>query len=102
VDPTEHGAIVTVHARSYLRDVTLLVDRAHPSARVDDALVSLLPGEEATFTITADGPLDPAAVLDPRVRRHAGQLRGAPIGTPLPGVGAPTATTAPTATEVTA
>lgn len=85
VDPGEHGAVVTVHARSYLRDVTLLVDRAHPSARVDRSLVSLLPGEEAVFTITADGPLDPAAVLDPRVLRHAGQLRGAPIGTPLPG-----------------
>jgi beta-mannosidase len=90
VDPTEHGAAVTVHARSYLRDVTLLVDRAHPSARVDRALVSLLPGEEAVFTITADGPLDPAAVLDPRVLRHAGQLRRAPIGTPLPGAVATT------------
>ncbi len=90
--PTDDGAVVTVRARSYLRDVTVLADRAHPSARVDDALVSLLPGEEATFVLTADGPLDPRAVLDPRVLRHAGQLRGAPVGEPLTGTTAPAST----------
>ncbi|HEY0216217.1 MAG TPA: glycoside hydrolase family 2 protein, partial [Cellulomonas sp.] len=97
-ETTADGAVITVRARSYLRDVTVLADRADPSARVDRSLVSLLPGEEAVFTVTADGPLDPAAVLDPRVLRHAGQLRGAPVGELLRTVvpGAPSATTSAT------
>lgn len=88
VRTTPDGAVVTVRARSYVRDVTVLADRAHPDARVDDSLVSLLPGESAVFTLTAGVPLDPQAVLDPRVLRHAGQLLGEPVGEPLAGAAA--------------
>ncbi|MFF1572523.1 glycoside hydrolase family 2 TIM barrel-domain containing protein [Leifsonia sp. NPDC058292] len=73
-EPAADGAIVTVTARSYVRDVTVLADRAHPSASVDRSLVTLLPGETAVFRLTGDGPIDAADALSPLVLRHANQL----------------------------
>ncbi|OJX98163.1 MAG: beta-mannosidase [Micrococcales bacterium 73-15] len=81
---TQDGAVVTVTASGYVRDVVVLADRADRSASVDRSLVSLLPGESVTFTLRGDGPIDPAAATDPRVLRSANQLHGDPIGTPLP------------------
>ena len=40
-----------VTARTLLRDVTLLADKLDPDAVVDDALVTLLAGESATFHV---------------------------------------------------
>ena len=80
VELTPTGAVVTVVASSYVRDLTVLADRADPSARVDSSLVSLLAGESATFVLTADAPLEPGAVLDAKVLRHANQLLGEPVG----------------------
>jgi len=48
---------VTVTARSVLRDLCLFPDRLTPAAEVDEQLVTLLPGESRTFTVTG---LDPA------------------------------------------
>ena len=42
---------VTVTARTLLRDLCLFPDRCDPGATVDRALVTLLPGESATFTV---------------------------------------------------
>ncbi|PJJ73385.1 beta-mannosidase [Diaminobutyricimonas aerilata] len=74
VEPTATGARLTVTARSYVRDIVVLADRAHRSASVDASLVSLLPGESAVFELTADGPLEADAVTSPLVLRHAGRL----------------------------
>ena len=52
VSATEDGAEVNVTAEVLLRDLTLLVDKIHPSAVVDRALVTLLPEESTTFRIT--------------------------------------------------
>jgi beta-mannosidase len=64
------GDRVTVTARTILRDLTLFPDRLDPAASADPALVTLLPGESVTFTITgAAGPLDPAALASRPVLR---------------------------------
>src|SRR5690606_23806299 len=44
VRPVEGGYVVDVTARHLVRDLTLLADKAHPDARVDAMLVTLLPG----------------------------------------------------------
>jgi beta-mannosidase len=74
--PTEDGARVTVTATSYARDVSVFPDRVDPAARVDDGLVSLLPGESVTFTVTGAPGVDTVALGSPLVLRHAGDLRG--------------------------
>lgn len=74
VTATDDGAVVTVTATSYARDVSLFPDRVHPAARVDDGLVSLLAGESVTFTVTGAPGIDPEALVGPLVLRHAGSL----------------------------
>jgi len=71
---TEDGARVTVTATSYARDVSVFPDRVDPAARVDDGLVSLLPGESVTFTVTGAPGVDTVALGSPLVLRHAGDL----------------------------
>lgn len=67
------GYAVTVAARSYVRDVTLLVDLVDPRATVDTALVTLLAGESATFRIGSAEAVDPEAFT--AAVRHANGLR---------------------------
>jgi beta-mannosidase len=69
VAPTPDGARVTVTARTVLRDLVLHPDRLDPSASVDQALVTLLPGESTTFTVYSAAALDPAALTAPPVLR---------------------------------
>ncbi|PJI93586.1 glycoside hydrolase family 2 protein [Luteimicrobium subarcticum] len=67
---------VTVTAENLVRDLTLLVDKVHPDAVADDALVTLLPGETVTFRVSAPAGtvLDAAALVSPRVLRSANDL----------------------------
>jgi beta-mannosidase len=53
---------VTVTAHTLLRDLTLFPDRLDPAAEADDAMITLLPGETATFTVRTSGHVDPAAL----------------------------------------
>ncbi|MEV4343348.1 glycoside hydrolase family 2 protein [Actinoplanes sp. NPDC049596] len=70
VEVTTGGSTkVTVTAASILRALTIFPDRLHPTAEPDQAAVTLLPGESATFTITSDAPLDPAALTTRPVLR---------------------------------
>ena len=69
VEPTADGARVRVTARSLLRDLTLFPDRLDPSAVVDEAMVTLLPGETATFTVRATGELPPERLTSRPVLR---------------------------------
>ncbi|ROP64154.1 glycoside hydrolase family 2 protein [Curtobacterium sp. PhB115] len=71
---TDDGAVVTVTATSYARDVSLFPDRVDQAARVDDGLVSLLAGESVTFTVTGAPGIDTEALVGPLVLRHAGSL----------------------------
>ena len=60
VEPTtDGGQRVTVTAHTILRDVVLYPDRLDPAAEVDDALVTLLPGESHTFVVHCGQPFDP-------------------------------------------
>lgn len=42
---------LTLRARTLLRDVCVFADRLHPSARVSDQMLTLLPGESATLLV---------------------------------------------------
>ena len=65
---------VTVTAQVLLRDVTLLVDKVHPHATVDRGLVTLLPGESATFRVRGAHGIPAERFSDPAVLRSANQL----------------------------
>jgi beta-mannosidase len=74
-EPVPDGWRVTVHAGTILRDLALFPDRLDPSASVDEVLVTLLPGESATFTVTARADLDPAALTTRPVLRCVNDVR---------------------------
>ncbi len=54
VETVEAGVAVTVTAETVLRDLCLFADRLDPDATVDKALVTLIPGETVTFTVTSE------------------------------------------------
>ena len=56
-------------ARTILRDLTLFPDRLDPEATVDEALVTLLPGESAVFVVRSQLSLDPEALTNRPVLR---------------------------------
>jgi beta-mannosidase len=65
VEPVAAGRLeVRVEADVLVRDLAIMVDRLDPSAEIDRQLVSLLPGERATFAVTfgADSPMSPESV----------------------------------------
>ncbi|WP_422752949.1 glycoside hydrolase family 2 protein [Micromonospora sp. WMMD708] len=74
VEPVDGGQRVRVTARTVLRDLTLFPDRLDPAAEVDTALVTLLPGESVTFTVSSRTPLDPAALTGRPVLRCVNDL----------------------------
>ena len=65
VGATDTGVVLTVRAGSFVRDLTLFVDRLAPDAVVDDGLVTLLPGERTTFTIAGVDAERAATLLEP-------------------------------------
>ncbi|MFV0257559.1 MAG: glycoside hydrolase family 2 protein [Acidimicrobiales bacterium] len=67
---------VQLTAHTLMRDLTVLADELHPCATADDGLISLLPGEQATLTVTglAPGEVDRATVCT--VLRSANRLIG--------------------------
>ncbi|MER6594251.1 hypothetical protein ABT214_20865 [Micromonospora purpureochromogenes] len=75
-------------ARTVLRDLTLFPDRLDPSAEVDRALVTLLPGESTTFTVSAERPPDPVALTARPVLRCVNDIvgRAEPPRPPVEGV----------------
>ncbi len=68
-EPVHGGVRVTVTAHTILRDLCLFPDRLDPASSVDNALVTLLPGETATFFVRTDQSLDPAALTSRPVLR---------------------------------
>lgn len=74
VADADGGQIVTVTARTLMKDLCLFVDRLHADAEIDAMLVTLLPGESRTFRVTAPAPLDAAALATAPVLRSAGDL----------------------------
>ncbi|MGC7096004.1 glycoside hydrolase family 2 protein [Amycolatopsis lurida] len=63
------GTVVTVRARSLLRDLCLFADRVDPDALADNALLTLLPSESAVFRIRhGAGPESAAFTTRPVLR----------------------------------
>ncbi|MFF7360969.1 glycoside hydrolase family 2 TIM barrel-domain containing protein [Streptomyces sp. NPDC008125] len=60
---------VRVTARTLLRDLALFPDRLGPAARVDEMLVTLLPGETTLFHVTGAHLADPDALTRKPVLR---------------------------------
>ncbi|GAA2371496.1 glycoside hydrolase family 2 protein [Dactylosporangium salmoneum] len=69
------GHAVTVTAETVVRELALFPDRLHPSATVDDQLVTLLPGDRVTFTVRADERLDRVALISHPVLRCVNEDR---------------------------
>ncbi|MET7424845.1 glycoside hydrolase family 2 protein [Dactylosporangium sp. NPDC005555] len=69
------GYEVTVTATTVLRELALFPDRLDPDASVDDLLVTLLPGETVTFTVTSCALPDPGALLAHPVLRCVNEPR---------------------------
>jgi beta-mannosidase len=80
------GYLVTATARSYVRDLTLQVDRVDPNGTVDDALVTLLPGESAQFRVASTARVVAQELDGPLVMRHANGLLRSTVA--QPGAGA--------------
>jgi beta-mannosidase len=74
------GYEVRLHARSLVRDVTILVGRLDPEARVDDALLTLPAGTEATLTVTTVRELNAASRVSHPVQRSANDLQRVRVG----------------------
>ncbi|MHA6522806.1 glycoside hydrolase family 2 protein [Tessaracoccus sp. G1721] len=74
VTAVDGGSEVRVAARTLARDVTLLVDKVDPDAVVDDALVTLLPGESVVFTVRHGDGVDASRFTSPEVLRTANEL----------------------------
>jgi beta-mannosidase len=75
VDRVADGYAVTVTARALARDVTLHPDRAADDATVDDALVTLRAGEQATFQVRTQSSGLEQALAAPPVLRTANDLQ---------------------------
>ncbi|NUP69159.1 MAG: glycoside hydrolase family 2 protein [Nonomuraea sp.] len=71
----EGGLAVTVTATTVLRELAIFPDRLDPAASVDEQLVTLLPGESATFHVTTARDLDPAALTSFPVLRCVNESR---------------------------
>ncbi|MFL6142465.1 MAG: glycoside hydrolase family 2 protein [Labedaea sp.] len=71
---TADGTDLTVTAGSLLRDLALFPDRLDPESIVDDMLITLLPGESATFRVRSATALDQDALAAPPVLRCVNDL----------------------------
>ncbi|RFA23228.1 glycoside hydrolase family 2 protein [Subtercola boreus] len=70
----EGGYAVTVTAGNLVRDIALLVDKLDVRAHIDDQIVTLLPGESITFTVTSDAQIEHSDWSKSTVLRSANQL----------------------------
>ncbi|WP_297081375.1 glycoside hydrolase family 2 protein [uncultured Demequina sp.] len=70
------GYEVKVTASSLVRDLTVLADKVHPDATVDDALVTVAPGETHVFRVACDADVAAERFLDGRVLVSVNALVG--------------------------
>ncbi len=66
---------LAVTARDYVRDLFCMVDKVDPDARVEEGMVSLLPGESVTLHITTGHTGDPVDFAAANVLRTANDLK---------------------------
>jgi beta-mannosidase len=68
------GYQLTLTPRSVVRDLTLLIDRVDPLARVDDQVVTLDAGQTVVLSIASDAQITLEHVMDRHVLRSANEL----------------------------
>lgn len=69
LEPAAGGARLSITARTLLRDLAVFPDRLDPEATVDEQLVTLLPGETASFHVTTGRRLALAELIAKPVLR---------------------------------
>ncbi|MET3804081.1 beta-mannosidase [Nakamurella sp. UYEF19] len=84
VQQADHGIDVTVHATSLARHVTVMADRWHPDAVVDEATATIGAGGGRTFRITAPAAADAATFVSSGALMCLNDL----LTTPPPGMSA--------------
>ncbi len=70
----DDGYSVTVRAGTLTKDITILADKVHPDAVVDDALVTLSAGDSHVFRVRAPSGIDPERFTDRAVLRSANEF----------------------------
>ena len=75
VEVVAGGYLVHVTAHTLVRELAIHPDRLDPCATVDEQLVTLLPGEAVTFTVTTTRPLDPQRLVGHPVLRCVNEAR---------------------------
>lgn len=73
-EPAEGGYLLTVTAKSYVRDLFCMVDKVDAHAQVDQGMISLLPGEKAELHISSSHAGQADQYVAPRVVRSANDL----------------------------
>lgn len=75
IEAEEGGYALTLEAVGYARDVFCMVDKVNAQARVDEGMVSLLPGESVQWHIASEQVDDPQQFLASSVLRTANDLK---------------------------
>ncbi|MCI1634621.1 glycoside hydrolase family 2 protein [Bifidobacterium sp.] len=75
VQSADSGYVLTLHARSYVRDAFCMVDKVDPAATVDGGMLTLLPGESVSWHITSRQECDVHAFTAQNVLRCANDLK---------------------------
>ena len=70
----EHGVEISVRATGTVRDLCVLADKVDPDAVVERQMLTLLPGESATFRVRTAGTAVPHQYLAPTVLTSANDL----------------------------
>lgn len=71
---TATGLTLTITAHNLIRDLTLMIDKLDPEASVNQALVTLLPGESTSFEVATKLDLSLSELTSETVLRSANQL----------------------------
>ena len=66
--------MLTLEAKTFVRDLCLLVDKLEPGATVDTQLLTLLPGETGAFYVRGTRDLTLDACLSPAVLYSANRF----------------------------
>jgi beta-mannosidase len=69
------GWQVRIVADTLLRELAIFPDRLDPDATVDDQLVTVLPGDSVTFTVTGGAGIDPVDLVTYPVLRCVNETR---------------------------
>jgi beta-mannosidase len=71
----DDGWQVRIIADTLLRELAIFPDRLDPDATVDDQLLTLLPGDSVTFTVTGGAHIDPVELVTYPVLRCVNETR---------------------------